>query len=52
MLSGFGVFWCCEGLGAPWAGADLALPALVALFLTVGLILASWVRARRREVAA
>jgi len=21
MLSGFGVFWCCEGLGAPWAGA-------------------------------
>jgi len=26
LLTGFGVFWCCEGLGAPWPGATWLSP--------------------------
>ncbi len=51
LLTGFGVFWCCEGLGAPWVGGDLAIPALVALFLLTGLALSAWVRSRRAPVS-
>jgi uncharacterized membrane protein len=35
MLSAFGVFWTGEGLGVNWPGADLAIVAFAALFLTV-----------------
>ena len=52
LLTGFGVFWCCEGLGAPWAGGDLAIPALVAACLAGGLALSAWVRSMRSAVAA
>ena len=52
LLTGFGVFWCCEGLGAPWSGGDLAIPGLVALYLLAGVALAAWVRARRSETPA
>lgn len=52
LLTGFGVFWCCEGLGAPWAGGDLAIPALVAAFLAGGLALSAGVRSMRSAVAA
>ena len=37
MLSAFGIFWTGEGLGVAWPGADLAIVAFIALFLTVGL---------------
>jgi len=37
LLTGFGVFWCCEGLGAPWMGGDLAILPLVAFYLLAGL---------------
>lgn len=51
ILSGFGVFWTGEGLGVPWPGADLAILAFVALFLAVGLAVASVTRRSAREVA-
>ena len=49
LLSAFGVFWIGEGLGYPWPGEDLALPALVVGFLTVSL--AGVTVARRRRSA-
>ena len=49
LLSGFGVFWCCEGLGAPWPGGDWAIPGLVALFLLFGLGMAQAARSRFRR---
>jgi uncharacterized membrane protein len=52
MLTGFGVFWCCEGLGAPWPGGDWAILGLVALYLAAGLALAGFVRGRIAKVAA
>ncbi len=52
LLTGFGVFWCCEGLGAPWPAGDLAIPALVGLYLTAGLALSAWVKARRSAAPA
>lgn len=52
MLSGFGVFWCCEGLDAPWFGGDLAIPALVGVFLAAGLGLAGWIRSRAPRALA
>jgi Ca2+/H+ antiporter, TMEM165/GDT1 family len=47
ILTGFGVFWCCEGLGAPPPGGDLAIPALIAVYLAAGLAMAAWVRRAR-----
>ncbi len=47
LLSGFGVFWCCEGLGAPWAGGGWAIPGLVVLFLLFGRGMAQVVRGRK-----
>lgn len=44
MLSAFGVFWAGEGLGIDWPGQDLALLIFVALFLGVGLMVASHLR--------
>ncbi len=44
LLTGFGVFWCCEGLGAPWPGGDLAIVVLIGLYLVAGLILSGLVR--------
>ncbi|MGO4676028.1 COG4280 domain-containing protein [Bosea sp. 2YAB26] len=39
MLSAFGVYWTGEGLGVAWPGHDLAIPALAAVFVAVGLSL-------------
>ncbi|HEY5106888.1 MAG TPA: hypothetical protein VII73_08965 [Caulobacteraceae bacterium] len=51
LLTGFGVFWCCEGLGAPWPGGDLAIVGLVAFYLAAGLGLAALVRGRLARAA-
>ncbi|MDQ0392212.1 COG4280 domain-containing protein [Labrys monachus] len=37
LLSAFGVFWCGEGLGANWPGADFAILYLALLFLGAAL---------------
>jgi uncharacterized membrane protein len=47
MLTGFGVFWSCEGLGAPWPGGDWAILGLVGAFLLAGLALSRMTRLRR-----
>ena len=38
MLTAFGVFWTGEGMGIPWPGGDLAIPAFALLFLIVGFV--------------
>jgi Ca2+/H+ antiporter, TMEM165/GDT1 family len=52
MLSAFGVFWTCEGLGAPWPGDDWALLGLALAFLVVALTLVARVRPRPAVVAS
>jgi uncharacterized membrane protein len=51
MLSAFGVFWTGEGLGVDWPGADLAIPALTALFLAAALALVKLAEPRSAEAA-
>ncbi|MBA3811064.1 MAG: hypothetical protein H0X27_05360 [Caulobacteraceae bacterium] len=46
LLTGFGVFWSAEGLGAPFPGGDWSILALVGLFLAAGAALASLARRR------
>jgi uncharacterized membrane protein len=50
MLSAFGIFWTGEGLGVAWPGGDLAIVALAALFLGVGLAAAAVARGPNAEV--
>lgn len=52
LLTGFGVFWCCEGLGVPWPGGDLAIAPLIGFYLAAGLVMAAAVRAVRKRAAA
>jgi uncharacterized membrane protein len=51
MLTGFGTFWCGEGLEVGWPGGDLALLWLVGGYLAVGLALLPTVSAWRRRDA-
>jgi uncharacterized membrane protein len=44
LLTGFGLFWTAEGVGAPFPGGDLAIPALIAAALVLGLALAGAAR--------
>ena len=46
LLTAFGVFWCSEGLGAPWPGGDWAIVGLIGLYLIAGLGLSGLVRRR------
>ena len=48
MLSAFGLFWTGEGLGVEWPGRDLAILAFAAMFLAIGLVLASVSRGQRQ----
>jgi len=52
VLTAFGVFWCCEGLSAPWPGGDWAILPLVAFFLAMGLFMAALVRRRVATASA
>jgi uncharacterized membrane protein len=52
LLTGFGVFWCAEGLNSPFPGGDWAILGLVGLFLLLSLGLARIVRSRIGLVAA
>jgi len=51
LLTGFGVFWCCEGLGAPWPGGDWAILGLVSFYLAAGLALSGVLRHMSHERA-
>ena len=44
LLSGFGVFWCAEGISAPFPFGDWAILALVGLFLSCGLAASAVIR--------
>jgi uncharacterized membrane protein len=44
MLSGFGVFWTAEGLGAPFPLGDWAIAILVSLFLACAMAMAVGLR--------
>jgi uncharacterized membrane protein len=46
LLSAFGTFWVGEGMGLQWPGADLAIAALNAGFLTAALVAVPLCRAR------
>ena len=52
LLTGFGVFWCSEGLNAPFPGGDWAILALVGGFLLLGFGLSRLVRGRVAGVPA
>lgn len=52
LLSGFGLFWSAEGLGAPFPLGDLAIPVLIAVFLAAGLIMALAIRRRLARAPA
>ncbi|HEY2710075.1 MAG TPA: hypothetical protein VGI95_18670 [Caulobacteraceae bacterium] len=52
MLSAFGVFWTCEGLGAPWPGDDLALFGLAGAFLVIALGLVAILKPRAAAATA
>jgi uncharacterized membrane protein len=47
MLTSFGLFWVGEGAGVHWPGSDLAIIALIGLFLAVTLVSVPLLRARR-----
>ena len=51
LLSAFGVFWSGEGLGVPWPGGDLALPALATPILLAALLLIAVLRRTERRRA-
>ncbi len=38
LLTSFGIFWTGEGLGTPWPGADLAIPAIMVILLAASLL--------------
>ena len=49
MISSFGVFWVCEGLGFAWPKDDLSILGLVAAFLLTSLLS---IRVVRRQTAS
>jgi uncharacterized membrane protein len=52
LLSGFGTFWVGEGAAFRWPGGDLAIPALVAAYLAISLVLVTMCRADAVTVGA
>jgi uncharacterized membrane protein len=52
LISAFGCFWIGEGLGFGWPGEDLAILAMIAGLLLVGLIAAQLARRRAPSMGA
>ncbi len=50
LLSAFGTFWVGEGMGAVWAGSDLAILWMMAAYLVVALCLVPLCRSRPATV--
>jgi uncharacterized membrane protein len=46
MLTSFGIFWGAEGAGVKWAGADAAIPALIAFTLGTAMLYVALLRRR------
>jgi uncharacterized membrane protein len=51
LLSSFGVFWVGEGLKFSWPGEDLALPFLMAGFLSFALVTGALIRSQSEATA-
>jgi uncharacterized membrane protein len=47
MLTSFGLFWVGEGAGVHWPGSDLAIIALIALFVVVTAVVVGVLKAAR-----
>jgi len=47
MLAAFGTFWAAEGAGIMWPGADLAILALIVLYLASSYLLIAILKRRR-----
>jgi uncharacterized membrane protein len=47
LLTSFGIFWIGEGLGTPWPGGDLAIPAIMAFLLLLSLVAVRVLRGTR-----
>jgi uncharacterized membrane protein len=52
LISAFGCFWSGEGLGFGWPGEDLAVLAMIACLMLVGLTTAQLARRRAPSVSA
>ena len=47
MLVSFGTFWCGEGLGVHWPGADAAIPALIGFYAAITYVMVRMLKAQR-----
>jgi uncharacterized membrane protein len=52
LLVSYGTFWCGEGLGIHWTGADAALPVLALIYLVGTWIIVSIAKQSRKRVAS
>ena len=52
MLTSFGIFWCAEGAGARWPGADAALVVVVPAVALFALLLVAALRKTAKKEAA
>ena len=52
LLVSYGTFWCGEGLGIHWTGADAALPVLALIYLVGTWIIVSVAKQSRKRVAS
>lgn len=50
LLSAFGTFWASEGVGVVWPGADAAIVAILAIYITVSIGYV-WILRRQRQIA-
>jgi uncharacterized membrane protein len=52
LLSAFGTFWVGEGMHLEWPGADWSIPALIAAYLILALVMVPLCRSRSQAVTS
>jgi uncharacterized membrane protein len=52
MLTSFGIFWCGEGVGVAWPGADASLLAVIAFVVAMSAVLVAVMRRAERSTSA